>query len=300
MRLWAALLLGSLCAFTLARLAPGDPAMLALLEANQAADPAALGRLRGALGLDAAWPVQYLRWVWAALGGDFGNSYRGGGAVGPELARRLAVSLTLGAAALALAAALAFPLARHAATRPGGLADRAIDGVALLSQSIPIFWIGAVLLWWLAVRLGWSGMVAGGVAQRALLPLLLLAFAAFGPLAAIARAAWRATAQSAHLRAALARGEPPRRALARQGRRAALAALAAAIAAEGAFAAGGAAVLEALCGVPGIGAWAVEAARARDWPVLQAVLFAAIVWCALIQSAAGWARRRLDPRDAAL
>ena len=300
MRFWAALLLGSLCAFGLVRLAPGDPAMLALLEANQAADPAALARLRGALGLDAGLAEQYFRWLGAALGGDFGTSWRAGGAVGPELLARLMVSLSLGGAALALAATLALPAARLAAARPGGAADRAIDAVALLSQSVPTFWIGAVLLWWLAARLGLSGLLAGGVAQRALLPLGLLAFAGFGPLAAVARTAWRATAGSPHLRAALARGEPPRRALARQGRRQALAALAAAIAAEGAFAAGGAAVLEALCGVPGIGAWAVEAARARDWPVLQAVLFAAIIWCALVQSVAGWVRRRLDPREAAL
>ena len=300
MRLLAALLLGSLCAFALPRLAAGDPALLALLEAGQAADPAALSRLRAAFGLDGTLPAQYLRWLGAALSGDFGISWRGGGAVGPELARRLAVSLSLGAAALALAACLALPLARHAAARPGGLADRAIDAVALLGQSLPTFWIGAVLLWWLAVGMGWGGLVAGNVPQRALLPLFLLSFAAFGPLSAVARAAWRATADSPHFQAALARGEPPRRALARQGRRHALASIAAAIAAEGAFAVGGAAVLEALCGVPGIGAWAVEAARARDWPVLQAILFAAILWCATIQVAAGWARRRLDPREAVL
>lgn len=300
MRVFAALLLGSLCAFVLPRLAPGDPAMLALLEANLQTDPAALARLRASFGLEAGLAEQYLRWLGAALQGDFGLSWRGGGAVGPELARRLAVSLGLGSAALALAAVVAFPVSRAAAARPGGAADRLIDGVALFSQSVPTFWLGAVLLWWLAVRLGLTGLVAGEVAQRALLPALLLALAAFGPLAAVARAAWRMTAGSPHLVAALARGEPPGQALARQGRRHALAALAAAIAAETAFAVGGAAVLEALCGVPGIGAWAVEAARARDWPVLQAILFAAILWCAVIQGVAGWVRRRLDPRIGAL
>ncbi|MBC7728875.1 MAG: ABC transporter permease subunit, partial [Microbacteriaceae bacterium] len=158
----------------------------------------------------------------------------------------------------------------------------------------------AVLLWWLAVWLGWSGLVGGGPVERAALPCLLLALAALGPLAAVLRTSWRATAASPHLRAALARGALPGRALAGQGRRQALAALAAAIAAEAAFAAGGAAVLESLFSVAGIGAWAVDAARARDWPVLQAVLFAAILWCALVQAAAGWARRRLDPRPVAL
>ena len=52
--------------------------------------------------------------------GDFGVSWRGGGAVGPELARRLAVSVALGGSALLLAAALAMPLSRHACVWPGG------------------------------------------------------------------------------------------------------------------------------------------------------------------------------------
>lgn len=300
MRLLAALLLGSVAAFALARLAPGDPALLALLEANQGADPAILARLRRAWGLDARWGAQYARWIGGVLQGDLGTSFRGGGAVAPELLRRLAVSLSLGVTALALAAGLALPLARRAAARPRGLADRCIDAVALLTQSVPTFWLAAVLLWWLAVRLGWTGLVAGDVVTRAILPALLLALAALAPLAAVARAAYRATAASPHFTAALARGERPARALARQGGRLAWASLAAAVAAEGAFAAGGAAVLESLCGIPGIGAWAVDAARARDWPVLQAVLLAAIAWCALVQAAAGWAQRRLDPRRQAL
>ena len=296
MRLLAALLLGSLAAFALPRLAPGDPALLALLEAGQSADPAGVAGLRAALGLEAAWPAQYWHWLMAALGGELGTSFRSGGPVAPELLRRLAVSLSLGGASLLLAGALAMPLARRAAARPGGLADRALDGAALLTQCVPTFWIGALLLWWLAVHAGWSGLVGGGVAERAVLPWLLLAFAALGPLGAVARAEFRRVAASAHLRTALARGEPQSRALSRQGRRQALAALAAAVAAEVAFAAGGAAVLEALFGVPGIGAWAVEAARARDWPVLQAVLLAAILWCAVVQQAAQALRRRLDPR----
>lgn len=132
MRLLAALLLGSLGAFVLA--------LLALLEANQATDSAALGRLRAAFGPGGSWPGQYLRWMGGALVGNFGVSWRGGGAVGPELAQPLTVSLALGGAALLLASALAMPLSRHhAAARPRGATDRGIDAVALLTQSIPNF-----------------------------------------------------------------------------------------------------------------------------------------------------------------
>ena len=66
--------------------------------------------------------------------------------------------------------------------------------------------------------------------------------------------------------------------------------------AEAALAAGGAAVLETLFGLPGLGAFAAEAARARDWPAVQGALLAALLVCTLVQAGAEAARRRLDPR----
>jgi peptide/nickel transport system permease protein len=66
--------------------------------------------------------------------------------------------------------------------------------------------------------------------------------------------------------------------------------------AEAAWAAGGAAVLETLFGLPGVGAYAAEAARARDWPALQGAFLAALLLCALVQASAEATRRRLDPR----
>jgi peptide/nickel transport system permease protein len=297
LRLGILLLAGSLAAFTLARAAPGDPAMLALLEANQAADPAALAALRASFGTDQSLPAQYLAWLGAALTGDLGLSFRTGQPVVEEVLARLPVSLGLGAAGLALAALLALAVAPHAAARPGGVADRAVDALAIAGQAVPAFWIGALLLWVVAAALGVLPALTGPLPARMALPVALIAFAAFGPMAATLRATLRGVTRSHFHAAALARGAPPGVAgLRRVGRRHALAALVPVLGAEAALAAGGAAVLETLFGLPGLGAFAAEAARARDWPAVQGALLTALLVCILAQAGAETMRRVLDPR----
>jgi ABC-type dipeptide/oligopeptide/nickel transport system permease component len=297
LRLGILLLAGSLAAFTLARAAPGDPAMLALLEANQAADPAALAALRASFGTDQSLLAQYLAWLGAALTGDLGLSFRTGQPVVGEVLARLPVSLGLGAAGLALAALLALAVAPHAAARPGGVADRTVDALAIAGQAVPAFWIGALLLWVVAAALGVLPALTGPLPARMALPVTLIAFAAFGPMAATLRATLRGVARSIFHAASLARGAPAGVAgLRRVGRRHALAALVPVLGAEAALAAGGAAVLETLFGLPGLGAFAAEAARARDWPAVQGALLTALLVCVLAQGGAETMRRMLDPR----
>ncbi len=297
LRLGLLLLVGSLAAFTLARAAPGDPATLALLEANQAADPAALAALRASFGTDRSLPAQYVAWLGAALTGDLGLSFRTGQPVADEVLTRLPVSLGLGAAGLALAALMALAVAPHAAARPGGLADRAVDALAVAGQAVPAFWIGALLLWVVAAGLGLLPALTGPLSARMALPVLLIAFAAFGPMAATLRATLRGVAGSTFHAAALARGTVPGVAgLRRVGGRHGLVALVPVLGAEAALAAGGAAVLETLFGLPGLGAFAAEAARARDWPAVQGTLLAALLVCALTQAIAEAVRRGMDPR----
>lgn len=297
LRLLLLLLAGSLAAFSLARAAPGDPALLALLEANQGADPTALAALRSAFGIDRSLPAQYLAWLGAALTGDLGVSFRTGQPVTQEVLARLPVSLGLGAAGLTLAALLALLVAPRAAARPGGPADRVVDTLAVAGQSVPAFWIGALLLWVVAAKLGLLPALTGPLPARMALPVLLIAFAAFGPMAATLRAALRGVGRSAFHTAALARGAAPGvRGLQRSGGRHALAALLPVLGAEAALAAGGAAVLETLFGLPGLGAFAADSARMRDWPAVQGALLAALLVCALAQAGAEAARRALDPR----
>jgi peptide/nickel transport system permease protein len=297
LRLALLLLAGSLVAFLLARAAPGDPAMLALLEANQAADPAALAALRTTFGTDRSLPAQYLSWLSSALTGDLGLSFRTGQPVAVEVLSRLPVSLGLGAAGLTLAALIALVVAPQAAARPGSAADRMVDALAVAGQAVPAFWIGALLLWVVAAALGLLPALTGPLPARMALPAILIAFAAFGPLAVVARAAFRAVGRSAFHAAALARGVAPGVAGLRSvGGRHALVALLPVLGGEAALAAGGAAVLETLFGLPGLGAFAAEAARSRDWPSVQGALLSALLVCALVQAGAEVARRSLDPR----
>ncbi|UFN47483.1 ABC transporter permease [Roseomonas sp. OT10] len=298
LRLALLFLTGSLAAFLATRAAPGDPALLVLAEAGLGGEAAPA--LRAAFGTELPWLSQYLRFLGGLLRGDLGLSFRTGLPVLPELLGRLPVSLGLSLGGLAVAALGALPLGLAAAARPRGAADRGLGLATLANQALPGFWLGSAALWLLSARLGAFSPLTGTAWERAVLPVALLAFAALPPLAGAVRAAYREVASSRHLRAALARGEPVGAVLRRQGAPAARLALLAAATGEAAFALGGAAVLEALLGLPGLGSWAVEAARARDWPVLQATILAAFLWALAVQLAAGWLRVRLDPRLRAL
>lgn len=291
------LLLGSLAAFALARAAPGDPALLAVLEANLAPDPAALAALRAAFGSDRPIVEQYALWLRAIVTGDLGRSFRTGEPVLHDILARLPVSLALGTAGLTLAVPLALALARVAALRPRCAADRAIDALAVIGQSVPAFLIGALLLWIVAAYFGVLPALTGPLPARFALPVLLIALIAIGPMAVVARDTLRSVARSLFYTAAVARGAPPGPAgLWRSGCRQTLVALLPVLGAEASLAAGGAAVLETLFGLPGLGAHAVDAARARDWPTIQGCLLAGLLVCASAQALVGALSRLLDPR----
>ena len=117
----------------------GDPAEL-FLEAT--AGPAEIAALRARLGLDDPLPVQFARFVWDLLRGDFGTSLSHQAPALPVVLERLGATLQLVAAALGLAVLLGIAGGLVAASFRDRLADHAISAVAVFGQSMPSFWLG--------------------------------------------------------------------------------------------------------------------------------------------------------------
>jgi peptide/nickel transport system permease protein len=156
-----ALFILSILIFVLVRLT-GDPTLLLLPEDATAAD---IRRLRHALGLDKSWPVQYWIFVSNAIQGDFGHSIKGQIPVGDVIKERLPYSLRLGAASLVITVIIALPLGVLAAVNKGSMLDTMAKIIAVLGQSLPMFWVGIVLIQIFAVYLrllpsGGTGSVA--------------------------------------------------------------------------------------------------------------------------------------------
>lgn len=139
----------SILIFVLVRLT-GDPTLLLLPEDATAAD---IRQLQQALGLDKSWPMQYWIFISNAVQGDFGRSIKGQIPVGDIIKERLPHSLRLGAASLLITVIIALPLGVLAAVNKDTMLDTIAKIIAVLGQSLPMFWVGIVLIQIFAVYL---------------------------------------------------------------------------------------------------------------------------------------------------
>jgi len=149
------LLLTSLLMFSLVYLTPGDPVTIML--GMEQASPEAVETIREQLGLNAPPHVQYLKWVWGMLHGDFGLSisYLPGKPIFSLILQRLPVTLTLAIFSLLIALAIGIPAGIISATKRGKAIDFVTTSISILGISMPGFWVGFMLMLLFSIKLGW-------------------------------------------------------------------------------------------------------------------------------------------------
>jgi len=145
------LLLVALVSFTIFRFV-GDPVENILGQEATVEDRRALIER---MGLDDPVPLQYGRFIWNAVRGDFGISYRTAEPVSALIAERLPATLELAFISALFALALGILLGVYTAIRRGGFMANLIMTVSLIGVSLPTFLIGVLLIWLFAVELGW-------------------------------------------------------------------------------------------------------------------------------------------------
>jgi len=139
--------------FFMMRIVPGDPIGAMLFDAG---DAETVARLREKLGLDQSFLVQYAKWFWSVLHGDFGASLYGSNApVGQLIVEAFPRTLSLTALAFVIAVVIAVPAGLIAATRRNSTADHTVTVVAFLGLSMPDFWLGILLIILFAAHLQW-------------------------------------------------------------------------------------------------------------------------------------------------
>jgi len=294
--------------FVLLELLPGGPGAVTE-DARVPADQQQ--RLRHVLGLDRPAPERYVRFLVAAVHGDWGVSFSSQRPVAGLVAEAARPTLELGAAALAIEFLLGVPLGALAARWAGGRFDRLLRGGSLLLWSVPSFWLGLAMVLVFAVLLPWApaggiaaaGGVAGGGAARTLdtlahlaLPALALGLPAAAGLARFARSALLEVAGEPFVLAARARGLPPLRLFVRYELLPASASLIQLLGFSVGSLLSGALAIEIVFSRPGLGRLTYDALAARDYPVLlaTAALAAAMVLAASV--VAELLHAMLDPR----
>ena len=139
--------------FFMLRLVPGDPIAAMLFDAG---DPDAVEEIRRRLGLDQPMYVQYGKWLWLALQGDFGNSIYGSNVpVGTLISESLPRTLSLAGLSFIVATVIAIPAGLIAATRKNTSLDYGVTFIAFLGLSMPDFWLAILLIIVFAANLQW-------------------------------------------------------------------------------------------------------------------------------------------------
>jgi peptide/nickel transport system permease protein len=258
----------SLVTFTILH-ASGDPVALIMPEAPEA-DRA---KLREALGLSDPLVTQFFRFVTNAARGDFGNSFFHREPAFRLVTERMPTTLALTCLAVVLAIAVAVPVGVYSAVRRNTLVDHAATVIVFLGQSMPVFWIGIMLMLLFAVQ--WRLLPVSGWESWASMVLPAVTLGAFTtPLfMRIVRSSMLEVINLDYVRTARAKGVSEWLVIGRHALRNAALPIVTVIGLQFGLLLGGAVLTETVFAVPGVGRLIVGAIRQLDFPIVQAGVF---------------------------
>jgi peptide/nickel transport system permease protein len=263
-----ALFILSILIFVLVRLT-GDPTLLLLPEDATAAD---IRRLQQALGLDKSWPVQYWIFVSNAVQGDFGHSIKGQIPVGDIIKERLPYSLRLGAASLLITVIIALPLGVLAAVNKDSMLDTMAKIIAVLGQSLPMFWVGIVLIQIFAVYLRLLPSGGTGSLAHYILPAFTLGWWLVAGIMRLLRSSLLEVLDTEFVKLARIKGLSDGRVIWKHALRNALIPVVTLGGIYMAILITAAILVETVFAWPGVGRLVYESIVFRDFPVVQAVV----------------------------
>lgn len=287
--------------FLMLRLTPGDPA------ANIAGDAATsedIAELRVKLGLEEPLPVQFAIYAKNLLKGDFGESFYYKRPVIKMIADSVEPTLSLALFTIVLACLIAVPLGTLAAYKHGTWIDRLVMGFSVIGFSVPVFVIGYLLIYFLAVKLEWFPVQGyqhiedgiGGWAYRLILPATALSVIFVALIARMTRTSVLEVLNEDYIRTARAKGLPQKKVLLKHALRNAAVPIVTVIGIAIAILISGVVVTESVFVIPGLGLLTLDAIQGRDYPTVQALIILFSLVYILINLLIDVAYTLLDPR----
>jgi len=279
--------------FALIRLVPGDPARLVLgLQASEEE----VQRLRVQLGLDQPLPVQYARFLGRLVQGDLGRSVVTGEPVTREIAARLPATVQLAVASTLLATVAGMAAGVISATRQYSWVDYLVMTVALFGISLPVFWLGLMLMLLFSVHLRWLPAGGYGTPAHLVLPTITLAAFSVAIIARMTRSSLLEVLHQDYVRTAWAKGLGARAVVLRHALKNALIPVVTVIGLQFGGLLGGAILTETVFAWPGMGRLLVGAIVARDYPVVQGAVLVFAALFTLVNLAVDVLYAYVDPR----
>lgn len=259
----------SFIAFLVLALTPGDPAQLMLGE-NATAEGIAL--LRHQYALDQPLLLQFAAFMWNAAHGDLGYSFATSTPVGPELLRRFANTLEVSALAVLIAGVIGIPFGILAALRRESWIDHILRVAVLVFVSVPVFWLGILLIYVFSVHLHWLPSTGNDKPQSIILPAVALSAYTLALLVRMTRASMLDVLLQDYLRTARAKGLSQWVVVTRHAFRNALIPIITVTGLQIGFLMTGAVLVETVFAWPGVGKYMVDALFGRDYPVIRACI----------------------------
>ena len=309
--------------FAFLHLIPGDPAVVLL---GDRAAPDQVEALRERMGLNEPLPLQYLSFLWNLIRFDFGKSIITGFPIIEELKIRWPATFELSVAAMLIALTLGIPAGVIAAVRKNSVLDNLTMSGSLIGVSMPVYWLGLLLIYLFAVNLQWlppSGrisiqvglsfqpitgfylldtLIQGDITAfrdtiaHLILPALTLSTIPLAILARITRSAMLEVLSQDYIRTARAKGVLEPWVIFKHALKNAMLPVVTIVGLEFGTLLGGAILTETIFAWPGIGEWIYGGILNRDYPVVQGgVIFVAITFV-LINLLVDISYALLDPR----
>jgi len=260
------LIVVSMFVFLAMNFAPGNPAEIIL---GQDATPENIMKLEEEMGLDLPLPIQYLNFVKGLITLDFGKSFHTRRPVIDEIVRSFPISLKLASVAILISSVLGIFIGVISSVKRGTVLDDIIRISVLAGVSVPIFWLGLVLIYIFSIQFKIFPATGWGTYRQMVLPCLTLATFPLALFVRFTRSSMLEVIRQDYIRTALAKGLPYKTVIFRHALRNALIPVITLIGLQFAALIAGSVMTETVFNIPGLGRLLISGIYSRDYPVVR-------------------------------
>ena len=282
-----------LITFILLNIVPGDPVALMMKE-HISADVVA--RVRAQMHLDDPAYIRFFRFLWNALHGDFGTSYKLNRSVSSLLIDAFPNTLVLSLAAALVSWIIGIPAGILSAVKQYSFTDNFFMGFSLLGVSMPVFWVGLLFQYIFSLKLGILPASGFDGPEFIIMPAIVLGWSSAGTIARLTRSSLLEVMRNDYIRTARAKGLSEIKVVANHALKNSLLPVVTVMALQVAGLLSGAVITESVFDIPGIGRVAVNAIQNRDMPLLQGAVVLTTFLVIVGNLAADILYSYLDPR----
>lgn len=279
--------------FLIMNMAPGDPVKSLL---GEQASPDAIEELREELGLNDHVLIQYKNYFLDLIKGDMGTSYKTKVGVAEEILSRLPTTAKLAVIAIVIAITLSIPLGILAAIKQNTWIDSLTMFIALIGVSIPVFWLGLMLLLFFSLKLGWFPVSGASSWQSFVLPGVTLGFLSMAAIARVTRSSMLEVIRQDYIRTARSKGVPYNIIIRKHALKNALIPTITVAGLQIGTLLGGSVLTETVFGLPGIGRMMILSIQGRDIPMVLGCIIVFTVVFSIVNLIVDIIYAFIDPR----